>query len=98
VYCPRCGSQVRAGEAGASRCARTGALLTSAFLEELEGYSVPAEDPRPAHPLTCDPEGTWFCLDCGCRMTPRPGFVDCPECGKGFNGFVNALLKSNPHP
>jgi rubrerythrin len=73
-------------------------VLSRDFLQELEGYSVPADEPRPAHPLTCDPEGTWFCMDCGMEMSRRPGFVDCPSCGKGLNGFVNALIKSNPHP
>ncbi len=98
MHCPRCGSALEAGPDGSSRCTKTGTLLLRDFLEELGVYSVPAEEPRPAHPLTCDPEGTWFCLDCGCEMKAQPGFVDCPQCGKGFNGFVNALLQSNPRP
>ena len=79
-------------------CSRTGVMLLPAFLEELEGYSLPSGEPRPARPLTCDPEGTWFCVDCGCAMQAQPGSVECPACGKGFNGFVNGLLKLSAHP
>ena len=98
MHCPRCGSSVQTSADGGAICVRTGALLSREFLEELESYSMPAGQPRLASPLSCDPEGTWFCPDCACEMIHKPGSVDCPECGRGYNGFVNGLLKSNPHP
>lgn len=98
MFCPRCGSPVTMLADGSATCSRTGALLAREFLEELESCSVSAEEPRSARPLTCDPEGAWFCRDCGCRMLRRPGFVDCPRCGRGLSGFVNASGKLSPHP
>jgi hypothetical protein len=31
-------------------------------------------------------------------MVKSPGFVDCPKCGLGYDGFVNAWIRNSPHP
>jgi len=95
MYCPCCGSPVTMNEFGSAVCSGTGTELAKDFLDQLECCVVRAGEPRPARPLTCDPDGTWFCSDCGCQMLPSPGLVTCSTCGKSLSGFVNRMSKLN---